>query len=160
MLRQLPRPPCDRALPRQRPSGDPLCRARRAMELVLRGRADVRPAHAVSPVRPEVTVIGRRTGAVDHRLRDFLTRSAQPFRWLEAGTPEADAALATAGLGAAVELPVLIEQDGTAIAAATVEGVSDAWRQNSAPERSDYDLVIVGAGPAGLAAAVYAASDG
>ena len=46
------------------------------------------------------------------------------------------------------------------IAPATVEGVAAAWRISGAPQASAYDLVIVGAGPAGLAAAVYAASDG
>ena len=50
----------------------------------------------MSPVRPRLTVIGRRIAPEDHRLRDFLTRIAQPFDWIEAGTPEADAALATA----------------------------------------------------------------
>ncbi|HEX8123900.1 MAG TPA: NAD(P)/FAD-dependent oxidoreductase [Solirubrobacteraceae bacterium] len=101
----------------------------------------------MSPVRPKVIVTGRRLGSEDHRLRDFLTRIAQPYEWVEAEADEPD-------------LPRLVEHDGTTHAPATVEGIAEAWRMNTAPSRSEYDLVIVGAGPAGLAAAVYAASDG
>src|SRR5215210_5451199 len=112
----------------------------------------------MSPVRPRVTLIGRRLDAHHHALRDFLTRAAQPFEWLEEGTPAADEVMQSRGLAAA-DLPVLI--DGTEVmAAATVERVAEAWRISARPSKTSYDLVIVGAGPAGLAAAVYAASDG
>jgi thioredoxin reductase (NADPH) len=66
--------------------------------------------------------------------------------------------LAEAG-AADAELPVVIDE-GTIHAHATVEGLADAWRVHAGPSRSHYDLFIVGAGPAGLAAAVYGASDG
>ncbi|MDX6608452.1 MAG: thioredoxin reductase [Solirubrobacterales bacterium] len=112
----------------------------------------------MSPVRPDVKVVGRRLGSEDHRLRDFLTRIAQPFDWFEAGTPEADELLAAQGATSA-ELPALIDGDQV-IAPATVESVAAAWGHDAPPSRSSYDLAIVGAGPAGLAAAVYAASDG
>jgi thioredoxin reductase (NADPH) len=112
----------------------------------------------VSPVRPTVTVVGRRLAPEDHRLRDFLTRAAQPFEWLEAGSPQADALLAARGVAEA-ELPVVMEEGGIVVGA-TVERVAAAWRVNAGPARGAYDLAIVGAGPAGLAAAVYAASDG
>jgi thioredoxin reductase (NADPH) len=112
----------------------------------------------VSPIRPTVTVVGRRLAPEDHRLRDFLTRSAQPFEWLEAGTPQADEILAAHG-ATELELPVLIDGENV-LAGATSERLADAWLLHNAPSRSSYDLAIVGAGPAGLAAAVYAASDG
>lgn len=113
----------------------------------------------MSPVRPTVTLIGRRLAPEDHRLRDFLTRAAQPFEWVDAESPEAQELL---GLhpGGAAGLPVVIEQDGGVIAAATPELLAEAWRMSAAPQRTEYDLLVVGAGPAGLAAAVYAASDG
>jgi thioredoxin reductase (NADPH) len=113
----------------------------------------------VSPVRPTVQVIGERLDPEHHRLRDFLTRVAQPHDWLEAGSPEAAQALAAAAL-ADPPLPVVVEHDGAAITGATVERVAGAWHHLDPPKRSDYDLAIIGAGPAGLAAAVYAASDG
>jgi thioredoxin reductase (NADPH) len=112
----------------------------------------------VSPVRPTVTVVGRRLEPDDHRLRDFLTRIAQPFEWHDADAPEARALLAERDATGA-ELPVLVEA-GSVLPGATVERVAHAWGLTEAPARSGYDLVIVGAGPAGLAAAVYAASDG
>ncbi len=112
----------------------------------------------MSPVHPTVTVIGRRLESEDHRLRDFLTRIAQPFEWVEAGTRAAEEMLAAHGAGGA-ELPVLIDGEET-IAPASVERVAAAWSEMAPPSRSSYDIAIVGAGPAGLAAAVYAASDG
>jgi thioredoxin reductase (NADPH) len=112
----------------------------------------------VSPVRPTVQLVGRRLEPEDHRLRDLLTRAAQPHEYFEAGTPEADAVLAQAGATGA-QLPVVIDS-GDVIAGATVEALVEAWRLDGDPKREHYDLAIVGAGPAGLAAAVYAASDG
>jgi thioredoxin reductase (NADPH) len=112
----------------------------------------------VSPVRDDVKVIGRRLEPGDHELRDFLTRTAQPHEYLEAGTPDADALLAARGL-VDPELPVVLEP-GAVFERATIAMLAQAWTQQSHPARKHYDLVIVGAGPAGLAAAVYAASDG
>jgi thioredoxin reductase (NADPH) len=112
----------------------------------------------VSPIRPGVQVVGRRLEPGDHELRDFLTRTAQPHEYLEAGTPEADALLAARGVADAA-LPVVLEPDAVH-AGATVAGLAAAWGATGAPARREYDLLIVGAGPAGLAAAVYAASDG
>ncbi|HKA66953.1 MAG TPA: NAD(P)/FAD-dependent oxidoreductase, partial [Solirubrobacterales bacterium] len=111
----------------------------------------------MSPPRPTVQVVGHRLGADDHRLRDFLTRTAQPFEWFEAGTPEARKLL-EAHHASDAELPVLIDGKRV-IAAATIESVAEEWGR-AAPRRRAYDIAVVGAGPAGLAAAVYAASDG
>jgi thioredoxin reductase (NADPH) len=113
----------------------------------------------MSPVRPKVQVVGRRMEANDYRLRDFLTRTAQPYDWLEEGSVEAHELLERHGLGAA-ELPVLVEEDGTVHAGATLETVARAWGGFQRAKRAHYDFVVIGAGPAGLAAAVYAASDG
>jgi thioredoxin reductase (NADPH) len=105
-----------------------------------------------------VQVVGRRHEAEDHRLRDFLTRVAQPHEWYEAGSPEAGRLLGGRGLLDA-PLPVVIDGERS-YPAATVEVVAAAWRRLDPPKRSHYDLVVIGGGPAGLAAAVYAASDG
>jgi thioredoxin reductase (NADPH) len=111
----------------------------------------------VSPVRSGVQVIGRRLEPGDHELRDFLTRSAQPHEYFEAGSPEADALLASRGL-ADPPLPVVLEPDAVH-SAVTVRSLAELWG-SAPPALEHYDLLIVGAGPAGLAAAVYAASDG
>ena len=103
-------------------------------------------------------VVGRRLEAGHHRLRDFLTRVAQPHEWLEVGSPEAVRLLGGLGLLDA-PLPIVIDGDRT-FTGATVEVLASAWNHLAPPRRSHYDLVVIGAGPAGLAAAVHAASDG
>src|SRR5947207_3615047 len=110
------------------------------------------------PVRPNVRVVGRRMDADHYRLRDFLTRTAQPYDWHEVGSADADVLLERRGLVDA-PLPVLVDGDRV-FAGATVESIAAAWGGLQPPKRSHYDFVVIGAGPAGLAAAVYAASDG
>ncbi|MEA2397304.1 MAG: thioredoxin reductase [Thermoleophilaceae bacterium] len=112
----------------------------------------------MSPAWPKLTVVGRRLAPEDHHLRDFLTRIAQPFDWLEAGTPAAQEALDAHG-ASGLDLPVVISGDEV-VGGATVEHLVEVWHLTSPPLRREYDLAIVGAGPAGLAASVYAASDG
>jgi thioredoxin reductase (NADPH) len=112
----------------------------------------------MSSLRPTLTVVGRRLEPEHHRLRDFLTRVAQPFEWVEAGTPEADRVLAERR-PAEAELPIVIDRDES-VTGATVERLVEEWRLTDPPAKASYDLAVVGAGPAGLAAAVYAASDG
>ena len=112
----------------------------------------------MSPVRPTVRVIGRSLEPEHHRLRDFLTRTAQPYEFLEPGSPEAAPLFAEHGL-ATQDLPVVV--DGNDVYRnATVALLGEVWNISTPPSRTHYELAIVGAGPAGLAAAVYAASDG
>jgi thioredoxin reductase (NADPH) len=96
--------------------------------------------------------------AEHYRLRDFLTRTAQPYDWHEAGSPDADRLLGGLGLAGA-DLPVLVDGDDS-YQAATVESIAKAWGAFQPAKQKHYDFVVIGAGPAGLAAAVYAASDG
>jgi thioredoxin reductase (NADPH) len=105
-----------------------------------------------------VQVIGLRLEPEHHALRDFLTRAAQPHEFLEAGSPEAEELSAARQLEG-VPLPILIDGERV-IAPATIAAVAEAWNESTPPSKENYDLVVVGAGPAGLAAAVYAASDG
>jgi thioredoxin reductase (NADPH) len=112
----------------------------------------------MSSVRPTLQVVGRRMDAEHYRLRDFLTRAAQPYEWHEAGSAEADLLLERVGRVDAA-LPVVIDGDKS-LPAATVEAVVAAWGGLKGAQQQHYDFVVIGAGPAGLAAAVYAASDG
>jgi thioredoxin reductase (NADPH) len=96
--------------------------------------------------------------AQHYRLRDFLTRTAQPYDWYEAGTPDADRLLEQLGL-VDVTLPVLVDGDQK-FTSASVESIMAAWGGNQPAKQKHYDFCVIGAGPAGLAAAVYAASDG
>lgn len=112
----------------------------------------------MSPIRPTVAVVGRRMDDEAHRVRDFLTRVAQPYEWLEAGTAPADELLARHGL-TSDDLPIVVDEQ-LVVGNATVRKLAEAWNESVPPPKVDFDVVIVGAGPAGLAAAVYAASDG
>src|SRR5665213_1410200 len=110
------------------------------------------------PVTPQVRLLGHRASSVGYSIRDFLSRNGVPYEWVDAD----DAARAEALFPAEGrdQLPVCIFPAGVRLAPATVEGVAAGLGMMSAPSLSDYDLTIVGAGPAGLAAAVYAASEG
>ncbi|TML27680.1 MAG: NAD(P)/FAD-dependent oxidoreductase [Actinobacteria bacterium] len=112
----------------------------------------------MSPARPTVQVIGRRLEPADHRLRDFLTRADQPYDFYEPDSPEALDLLGRHAIAEA-RLPVVIDGDQV-FNGATIEALAEAWGGFQPPARAHYDLAIVGAGPAGLGAAVYAASDG
>ncbi|HEU5362321.1 MAG TPA: NAD(P)/FAD-dependent oxidoreductase [Gaiellaceae bacterium] len=109
-------------------------------------------------MRPMVEVVGHTLDPEHHRLRDFLTRIAQPYEWLEAGSEQAERLLGERGLSGA-GLPLVL--DGDAVhGGASVSSLAEAWHLSDPPSARHYDAVIVGAGPAGLGAAVYAASDG
>jgi thioredoxin reductase (NADPH) len=112
----------------------------------------------VSPVRPSLEVVGKTLDPAHHRLRDFLTRIAQPYEWFEVGSPRAEELLLERHLTGA-DLPLVIDGDSLHTGA-TVASLAEAWHMSSPPSQAHYDLAIVGAGPAGLGAAVYAAADG
>jgi thioredoxin reductase (NADPH) len=112
----------------------------------------------MSPVRPTVTVIGVGDEREHHRLRDLLTRVAQPYVWVDASSPEG-VRLLRERAPADATLPVVID-GADVLTAVTGESLFAHWQVSSGPTRKHYDVAIIGAGPAGLAAAVYAASDG
>jgi thioredoxin reductase (NADPH) len=112
------------------------------------------------PVTPQVLLVGHRASSVGYSIRDFLSRNGVPYEWVDVEDAERVAALLTAGEEAVEHLPVCILPNGIRLAPATLEGVAAGLGMVSAPSLSEYDLTIVGAGPAGLGAAVYAASEG
>ncbi|HEY1159864.1 MAG TPA: FAD-dependent oxidoreductase [Terracidiphilus sp.] len=105
-------------------------------------------------------VIGHRWSLKDHRVRSFLSRNHVPYRWLDvAGNEDALKLLEERGLDPD-QLPVVLFADGTWVVDPEVEELA-AWVGLSTQAAQDfYDLVVVGAGPAGLAAGVYGASEG
>src|SRR2546423_13974966 len=104
----------------------------------------------MSPVRPSVQVVGRRMDAQHYRLRDFLTRTAQPYDWYEAGTPDADRLLEQLGLVDA-PLPVLVDRDQK-FTSASVESIVTAWGGHQPAKQKHYYFVVIGAGPAAATA--------
>ena len=112
------------------------------------------------PVTPQVLLVGRRDSPAGYSIRDFLSRNSISYEWIDmVDTARVDTLLA-ADERTADRLPVCILPNGLRLAPATLEGVAEGLGMVSAPLLAEYDLTIVGAGPAGLAAAVYAASEG
>ncbi|WP_148575408.1 FAD-dependent oxidoreductase [Nocardioides caldifontis] len=108
----------------------------------------------------EVRVVGHRWSERTHDVKSFLAHNHVPYRWLEVDHgDEADRLLDLAGAGVD-DLPVVALPDGTLLRAPTPLALADALGLRTTAQRPLYDLCIVGAGPAGLAAAVYAASEG
>src|SRR5437870_2626143 len=112
------------------------------------------------PVTPQVVLVGNRASAVGYSIRDFLSRNAVPYDWVDVDDTERVAGLLAGPETDPDQLPICILPNGMRLAPATLEGVAAGLGMVSAPTLSEYDLTIVGAGPAGLAAAVYAASEG
>ncbi len=112
------------------------------------------------PVTPQVRLVGQRASSVGYSIRDFLSRNGVPYEWVDLEDSARVAALLPEGERGVEQLPVCVLPDGMRLAPATLEGVAAGLGMVSAPSLSEYDLTIVGAGPAGLAAAVYAASEG
>ena len=109
---------------------------------------------------PAVRLYGKRGSAQAYAIRDFLQRSDVPFEWVELANHEQ--ARAELGLESVDDsrLPVCIFPDGTRMERPTVRQVTEKLGWFRHPSRSEYDVAIYGAGPAGLSASVYAASEG
>jgi thioredoxin reductase (NADPH) len=112
------------------------------------------------PVTPGVVLVGTPASRGGFAIRDFLSRNGYPFEWVDAGRPDALRAVLGVAKVEPSALPLCILPDGSRLASATVEQVASGLGMVAAPSRPEYDLTIVGAGPAGLAAAVNAASEG
>ena len=107
-----------------------------------------------------VRVVGHRFSRESHDLRDFLVRNRVPARWLDVERDgEARELLRVAGVDAE-RLPVALLEDGTVLERPTILELAERLGVSGTPTQEHYDLVVVGGGPAGLAAAVYGASEG
>ncbi|WP_336669698.1 FAD-dependent oxidoreductase [Tsukamurella sp. USMM236] len=108
---------------------------------------------------PETKVVGHRWSARSSEVREFLARNQIPYRWYTAESPEGQRLLAAAGSDGQ-QLPLVAAADGTALSAPSDSELAAHVGLNTTPSEEFYDLVVVGAGPAGLGAAVYGASEG
>jgi thioredoxin reductase (NADPH) len=107
-----------------------------------------------------VRIIGHRFSRESHNLRDFLARNRVPARWIDIERDsEARDLLEVVGVDAE-NVPVAFLEDGTVLERPTVLELAERLGITGAPTQDHYDLAIVGGGPAGLAAAVYGASEG
>jgi thioredoxin reductase (NADPH) len=116
-------------------------------------------AKAHRPVFAEIRVVGERWSARSHELRDVLSRNGILHEFHAAETEAGQQLLARLGKRS-VKFPVAILYDGQVLEDPSNADLADAFGVNRPLGRRRFDLVIVGAGPAGLAAAVYGASEG
>ena len=108
-----------------------------------------------------VKVISDRWSPASHDLRDFLARNQIPYRWLDIETNEEAKQLAAyAGEGENPNIPLVITGEGTKLVKPTVTDLAQSVGMQTEAAKPFYDLVIIGGGPGGLAAAVYGASEG
>ncbi|MGH7674035.1 MAG: FAD-dependent oxidoreductase [Gemmatimonadales bacterium] len=112
------------------------------------------------PASDGIRVAGSALSPASFAVKDFLAANQVPYQWLDM---EADATvrelLSGAG-GSATRLPVVFFPDGTTLAQPTARELADKLGMQTRAQKPFYDLIVVGGGPAGLAAAVYGASEG
>jgi thioredoxin reductase (NADPH) len=115
------------------------------------------------PAFQGIRVLGTRWSPRSYELRDFLARSHVPYQWIDvelsANDPETKLLLEALGPDA-TELPIVLFPDGAKLLNSAPAEVAQKVGLRTRAETTFYDLAIVGGGPAGLAAAVYGASEG
>jgi thioredoxin reductase (NADPH) len=115
------------------------------------------------PTFEGIRVLGTRWSPRSYELRDFLARNRVPYQWIDvelsANDPETKRLLEALG-PEAVSLPIVLFPDGTKLLESIPADVAQRVGLRTRAQTDFYDLAIVGGGPAGLAAAVYGASEG
>ena len=115
------------------------------------------------PAYEGIRVLGTRWSNRSYELRDFLARNQVPFQWIDVELAQTDPEVGglLRSLGPEAEsLPLILFPDGARLAEPPLPAVADKIGLKTHAETNFYDLAIVGGGPAGLAAAVYGASEG
>ncbi len=114
-------------------------------------------AHA-KPRFDGIRVVGDRWNPQSHEIKDFLARNQIPYRWLD--VERSDEARTLAGSVAQAKLPLVLFPEGEPLRQPSTTELASRIGLQTTAAKPFYDLVIVGGGPAGLAAAVYGASEG
>ncbi|MGC1482881.1 MAG: FAD-dependent oxidoreductase [Candidatus Acidiferrum sp.] len=115
------------------------------------------------PLYEGIRVLGTRWSNRSYELREFLARNQVPYQWIDVELAQTDPEVRTliTSLGPEAEtLPLVLFPDGTRLAEPPLPAVADKVGLRTHAQTNFYDLAIVGGGPAGLAAAVYGASEG
>ncbi len=107
-----------------------------------------------------IRVIGNRWSPQSHEVKDFLARNQVPYQWLDIELSEEAQQLATYANCDKLSLPLVLFSDGSSLLQPTHVQIAERIGLQTQAEKPFYDLIIVGGGPAGLAAAVYGASEG
>ena len=118
---------------------------------------------AFRPAFEGIRLLGTRWSPQSYALREFLARNHVPYQWLDVEAAERDAEVRRALQSVEsedIKLPVMLFPDGERIAQPDPSQIADRIGLRTRSDQEFYDLVILGGGPAGLAAAVYGASEG
>jgi len=107
-----------------------------------------------------IRVVGHQLSAPSHQIKDFLSRNLVPYQWLDVEIDEEARDLLELSGSDGSRLPLVLFPDGPPLTQPTNVEIAEKIGLKTHPGLPFYDLVIVGAGPAGLAAAVYGASEG
>ncbi|NMG05551.1 response regulator [Brasilonema sp. UFV-L1] len=107
-----------------------------------------------------IRVIGNRWSPHSHQVKDFLARNQVPYQWLDIELSEEAQKLVEYAECDKLHLPLVLFSDGSHVMQPTNLQVAEKIGLRTQAEKPFYDLIIVGGGPAGLAAAVYGASEG
>lgn len=107
-----------------------------------------------------IRVIGNRWSPQSHDMKDFLARNQIPYQWLDIELSEEAQKLADFAKCDRMSLPLVLFSDGSSLLQPSIPEVAEKIGLRTQAEKPFYDLIIVGGGPAGLAAAVYGASEG
>jgi thioredoxin reductase (NADPH) len=107
-----------------------------------------------------IRVAGTLWSPASHAVKDFLGRGQIPYQWLDVEKDPEARQLVDSVCDATVRLPVVFFPDGSTLVAPDLQTLADKVGLRAEPQQPLYDLVVIGAGPAGLAAAVYGASEG
>ncbi|HEY9443752.1 MAG TPA: FAD-dependent oxidoreductase [Gemmatimonadales bacterium] len=108
----------------------------------------------------EIRIVGHRWSRQAHELKAFLARSRVGYRWLDVERDRAAGGYLGDTRDGRETLPIVILPDGTRLVRPAVRDLAERIGLDTEPDQPFYDLLIVGGGPAGLSAAVYAASEG
>jgi thioredoxin reductase (NADPH) len=107
-----------------------------------------------------IRVVGNRWSPQSHDMKDFLARNQIPYQWLDIELSEEAQKLAEFADCDRLSLPLVLFADGSSLIQPSIPHVAEKIGLRTQAEKPFYDLIIVGGGPAGLAAAVYGASEG
>jgi thioredoxin reductase (NADPH) len=108
----------------------------------------------------ELRVIGHRWSDRSHEIKNFLARNYVPYRWYDIEQDAESRRLSELADATVADLPLVLVPNGEPLRSPTTRDLADALGLRTKAEQPLYDVCIVGGGPAGLAAAVYAASEG
>jgi thioredoxin reductase (NADPH) len=112
------------------------------------------------PVLDTIRVAGTALSPASYAVKDFLASNQVPYQWLDMEDDAIVRELLSGAVGGAVRLPIVLFPDGTELVQPTIRELAEKVGLQTRARKPFYDLIVVGGGPAGLAGAVYGASEG